>query len=71
MKTMCRLIVVLIFVLLNNAYAETPLPEQKEYLPESGKGRVLIVVSGSTGLYHYQPLAKHFAKDYDIFQVQA
>ena len=62
MKAFCRVVVIVLFVLLSSAYAEAPLPDQKEFMPESGKGRVVIVVSGTTGTYHYQTYAKHLAE---------
>jgi dienelactone hydrolase len=55
-------IAILLFANTSMVYAETPLPEQKEYVPESGKGRVVIVVSGKSGPPKYQAFSKRMAE---------
>src|SRR5664279_2466864 len=55
-------IAIMIFVFLGRAYADAPLPSQKEYEPTKGKGRVVVVVSGQTGPGNYAYIAKDFAE---------
>jgi dienelactone hydrolase len=52
----------MLFVFLGRAYADAPLPSQKEYEPPKGKGRVVVVVSGQTGPGNYAYVAKDFAE---------
>jgi dienelactone hydrolase len=62
MKVKCLVIAITLFVFLTRAYAESPLPSQKEYEPPNGKGRVVVVVSGQTGPGNYAYFAKDLAK---------
>ena len=55
-------IAIMIFFFLGRAYADAPLPSQKEYEPVKGKGRVVVVVSGQTGPGNYAYIAKDFAE---------
>jgi dienelactone hydrolase len=57
-----RVIAIMLFVFLSRAYADAPLPSQKEYEPRNGKGRVVVVVSGQTGPGNYVPYAKDLAE---------
>jgi dienelactone hydrolase len=52
----------MVFVFLGRAYADAPLPSQKEYEPPKGKGRVVVVVSGHSGPGNYAYVAKDFAE---------
>ena len=47
---------------LGRAYADAPLPFQKEYEPPKGKGRVVVVVSGRSGPGNYAYVAEDLAK---------
>jgi dienelactone hydrolase len=51
----------MLFVFLARAYADAPLPSQKEYEPPKGKGRVVVVVSGRTGPGNYAYVAEDLA----------
>ena len=62
MRINCRVIAIMLFVFLGRAYADAPLPSQKEYEPPKGKGRVVVVVSGQTGPGNYAYVAKDFAE---------
>ena len=62
MRINCRVIAIMLFVFLGRAYADAPLPSQKEYEPPNGKGRVVVVVSGQTGPGNYAYVAKDFAE---------
>ena len=62
MRVICRVIAIMLFVCLSRAYAEDSLPSQKEYEPPSGKGRVVVVVSGQTGPGNYTYYAKDLAE---------
>ncbi len=62
MRVICRVIVIVFLVCMSRAYAETPLPDQQEYVPENEKGQVVIVVSGNSGPNQYHPYAKHLAE---------
>ena len=62
MRINCRVIAIMLFVFLGRAYADAPLPSQKEYEPTMGKGRVVVVVSGQTGPDNYAYVAKDFAE---------
>ena len=62
MRINCRVIAIMLFVFLGRAYADPPLPPQKEYEPPQGKGRVVVVVSGQSGPGNYAYVAKDFAE---------
>lgn len=62
MKTKCLVIAITLFAFLTQAYADAPLPPQKEYAPENGKGRVVLVVSGQQGPAKYENFAKSLAE---------
>jgi alpha-beta hydrolase superfamily lysophospholipase len=62
MRINCRVIAIMLFVFLGRAYADAPLPSQKEYEPPEGKGRVVVVVSGHSGPGNYAYVAKDFAE---------
>lgn len=55
-------IAMLLLIGLGRAYAEEPLPAQKEYEPPNGKGRVVVVVSGQTGPGNYADFARDIAE---------
>jgi pimeloyl-ACP methyl ester carboxylesterase len=55
-------IAAMLFLCIGRAYAQTPLPSQKEYEPLKGKGRVAIIVSGQSGPDGYAYLAKDLAE---------
>jgi len=52
----------MLLVFLSGACAVAQLPSQKGYEPPIGKGRVVVVVSGSTGPGNYAYVAKDFAE---------
>lgn len=58
MKLACRVLAILLFAVLSRAYAEDALPSQREFEPPSGKGRVVVVISGQTGPDNYAYYAK-------------
>jgi dipeptidyl aminopeptidase/acylaminoacyl peptidase len=62
MKVISHVIVMMLLVCLSRAYAEGRLPALKEYEPQNGKGRVVIVVSGMTGPSNYAYYSKDIAK---------
>jgi len=62
MRINCRVIAIMLLVFLSGACAVAPLPSQKEYEPPIGKGRVVVVVSGSTGPGNYAYVANDFAE---------
>ena len=62
MGVVYRVIAIMLFVDLSQAYAEDSLPSQKEYEPPNGKGRVVVVVSGQTGPSNYAYYAKDLAE---------
>ena len=62
MRTIGRVIAIMLFVCLSAAYAEAFLPSQTEYEPPDGKGRVVVVVSGQTGPGNYAYVAKDLAE---------
>lgn len=63
MRTLSRMLVFVLFVCLSTAYGgASPLPDQQEYMPEKGKGRVVVVISGHAGTSTYQPYAKNLAE---------
>jgi dienelactone hydrolase len=62
MRINCRVIVIMFFVFLARAYADAPLPSQKEYEPPKGKGRVVVVVSGRSGPGNYAYVAEDLAE---------
>ncbi len=62
MRTNCRVIAIMFLVFLGRAYADAPLPSQKEYEPPKGKGRVVVVVSGHSGPGNYAYVAEDFAE---------
>ena len=57
MKT-ARLFVLILLILAAWANAQESLPSQQEFVPEGGKGRVLIVLSGYSGPDRYRYIAK-------------
>ena len=61
MKSACRVLAILLFAFLNRAYAEDSLPAQRDFEPPNGKGRVVVVISGQTGLDNYAYYAKDLA----------
>ena len=60
MRINLRIVAIMLFVFLGQAYADT-LPSQKEFIPPKGKGRVVVVISGATGPGNYAYLAQDFA----------
>ena len=62
MRINCRVIAIMLFVFLGRAYADAPLPSQKEYEPPKGKGRVVVVVSGRSGPGNYAYVAEDLAE---------
>ena len=62
MRVICRVIATVLFVFLARAYADAPLPSQKEYEPPKGKGRLVVVVSGHSGPGNYAYVAEDFAE---------
>jgi dienelactone hydrolase len=62
MKVNCRVMAIMLFVFLARAYADAPLPSQKEYEPPKGKGRAVVVVSGQTGPDNYAYVAEDLAE---------
>ena len=62
MRINCRVIAIMLFVFLARAYADAPLPSQKEYEPPKGKGRVVVVVSGHSGPGNYAYVANDLAE---------
>jgi dienelactone hydrolase len=62
MRVVGRVFATMLFICLSRAYAEEPLPSQKEYEPPNGIGRVVVVVSGQTGPGNYVGFAKDIAE---------
>lgn len=62
MKPACHVLAILLFAFLSRAYAEDPLPSQREFEPPNGKGRVVVVISGQTGADNYAYYAKDLAE---------
>jgi len=62
MKLACRVLAILLFAVLSRAYAEDALPSQREFEPQSGKGRVVLVISGQTGPENYAYYAQDLAE---------
>jgi dienelactone hydrolase len=64
MKTACRVIVMMLVACISGAaYGESGLPSPKEYEPPNGKGRVVIVLSGQTGVESYRTFGRQLAKE--------
>ena len=61
MKILLRLAAALLTFQALATWAGDGLPSQKEYEPKSGKGRVVVLVSGQTGPSNYTELAKGIA----------
>lgn len=57
-----RVIAIMLFVFLAQACAGAFLPSQKEYDPPTGKGRVVVVISGHSGPGNYSYIAKDLAE---------
>ena len=62
MKLAGRVLGILLFAVLSRAYAEDALPSQREFEPQSGKGRVVLVISGQTGSDNYAYYAQDLAE---------
>ena len=62
MRRNCRVFAIMLFVFLGWACAGLPLPSQKEYEPPTGKGRVVVVISGHSGPGNYAYVANDFAE---------
>lgn len=62
MKTAYRVIVIMFVLCISRVYGQSALPSQKEYEPSNGKGRVVIVLSGQTGVDNYRTFARELAK---------
>ena len=62
MRINCHVIAIMLFVFLGRAYADAPLPSQKEYEPPKGKGRVVVVVAGHSGPDNYAYVANDLAE---------
>ena len=63
MKAVCQAVLILLMIVaLSPARAqEEPLPAATEYEPKGGKGRVVVVLSGSTGPNSYTNYARDLA----------
>jgi len=54
------------------AFVSATAQAQTEFPPPSGKGRVVVVVSGSSGASNYEPPAQHIAQmGYDVILLDA
>jgi hypothetical protein len=49
LKIFSKILMAVLATLWINAYAQDPAPKQQDFTPKSGKGRVVIVISGQTG----------------------
>ena len=56
------IVAVILFLFIGRAYAQFTLPSEKYFEPLTGKGRVVIVVSGQSGPDGYAYLAKDLAE---------
>ena len=61
MRILLRLVSALLTCLALAAHADDSVPAQKEYLPKSGTGRVVVVISGQTGASNYTSISQDFA----------
>ena len=61
MRVLLRVLFVLLACVALGARADDAGPPQKEYLPKSGTGRVVVVVSGQTGASNYTDISQDFA----------
>ena len=61
MRKVDRIIPLVLFFCLSLACARELLASQSEYEPPSGRGRVVVVVSGQTGPGSYRDIAKDLA----------
>ncbi len=62
MRPVSRVIATTLFFCLSLAFAGELLSSQSEYEPPNGKGRVVVVVSGQSGLGSYRDVAKDLAE---------
>jgi dienelactone hydrolase len=61
LKMFSKILMAVLATLWINAYAQDPAPKQQDFTPKSGKGRVVIVISGQTGPSNYMPTAQQIA----------
>ena len=61
MRALLRSLLLLLACIAFGARADDTGPPQKEYVPKSGTGRVVVVVSGQTGASNYTSISQDFA----------
>ena len=61
MRALLRSLLLLLACIAFGARADDAGPPQKEYVPKSGTGRVVVVVSGQTGASNYTSISQDFA----------
>jgi dienelactone hydrolase len=61
MRALLRSLSVLLACIALGAHADDAGPAQKEYVPKSGSGRIVVVVSGQTGASNYTSISKDLA----------
>jgi dienelactone hydrolase len=61
MHALIRFLLALLTCLTLQAHADDDAPAQREYIPKSGSGRVVVVISGHTGASNYTSISKDFA----------
>ena len=61
MRVLLRSLLLLLACIAFGARADDAGPPQKEYVPKSGTGRVVVVVSGQTGASNYTSISQDFA----------
>ena len=61
MRALLRSLLLLLACIAFGARADDAGPPQKEYVPKSSTGRVVVVVSGQTGASNYTSISQDFA----------
>ena len=61
MRSLRRILSVLLACVALAAHADDAGPPQKEYVPKGDKGRVVVVISGQTGASNYTSISQDFA----------
>jgi dienelactone hydrolase len=61
LRALLRSLLLLLACIALVARADDAAPPQREYLPKSGTGRVVVVISGQTGASNYTSISQDFA----------
>ena len=61
LRALLRSLLLLLACIALVARADDATPPQREYLPKSGTGRVVVVISGQTGASNYTSISQDFA----------